>query len=74
MRYLLLFTVLLTCAACKSESDNCFKKQLPIERARYTCYDLWQECEAAFRKRSANACASLKKNNRISACRQKLNT
>jgi len=42
MRYLLLFTVLLTFAACKSESDNCFKKQLPIERARYTCYDLLQ--------------------------------
>ena len=61
MRYLLLSTVLLTFAACESEYDSCFKKQLPIERDRYTCYDLWQECEASARKRSASACASLKK-------------
>ncbi len=55
MPYLLLATVLLTFAACESEYDSCFKKQLPIERTRYTCYDLWQECEAASRKRSASA-------------------
>ncbi len=56
MRYLLVSTLILFLTACESEYDSCFKKQLEIERERYTCYDLWQECEKASRNRAAKAC------------------
>jgi hypothetical protein len=58
MRYLLMSTVLICLTACESEYDKCFDKQLANERERYTCYDLWQECEKASRNRAAKACQS----------------
>ena len=56
MRYLLVSTVMLLLIACESEYDSCFKETLENERDRYTCYDLWQECEASARNRAAKAC------------------
>lgn len=56
MRYLLVSSVILFLTACESEYDSCFKETLKIERERYTCYDLWQECEASARNRAAKAC------------------